>query len=56
MDGRSEELIINMIEWAIDVSADTTRDLIRASGITSEELSAIGYDVENFPELHSFIS
>ena len=51
---REEELLINSIEHAIEVSKGYTRDLIRASGITPEELDAIGYDEVNFPELHAW--
>lgn len=41
---RLEELVINAIEWAIEVSEQTARDLIAGMGITSEELESIGYD------------
>ena len=49
---RYEELLINAIEWAVNVSEQLTEDLIRAMGITSDELSAIGYDKDNFPAMH----
>lgn len=52
---RQEELLINAFEWAINVSEQVTHDLIRATGITSDELSAIGYDKKNFPKLHEWI-
>ena len=51
---RYETLIINALEWAINVSEQATCDLIRAMGITSEELSAIGYDEDNFPKMHGY--
>lgn len=49
---RLEECLINAIEWAIQVGEQATHDLIRGIGITSDELDAIGYDAENFPEMH----
>lgn len=49
---RYEELIINALEWAINESESTTRNLIRGMGITPEELDAVGYDETNFPDMH----
>lgn len=49
---RYETLLINAIEWAVNVSEQHTKDIIRAMGITSDELSAIGYDKDNFPAMH----
>lgn len=54
-ESRKEELLINALEWAVNVSEQATHDLIRATGITSEELSEIGYDKENFPQMHKWI-
>ena len=51
---RYETLIINTLEWAVNVSEQVTCDIIRAMGITSDELSAIGYDEDNFPKMHSY--
>lgn len=51
---RLETLLINAIEHAIDVSEQYTHDIIRAIGITSDELESIGYDKENFPMLHTW--
>ena len=51
-DKRLEELVINALEWAIEVSKQTTRDLIVSMGITPEELYTIGYDKENFASMH----
>ncbi len=51
---RIEELIINALEWAINVSEQATKDLIRAMEITSDELDEIGYDKENFPKMHEW--
>ena len=51
---RYEEMLINAIEHAINVSKTYTRDIIRAIGITPEELEEIGYDCVNFPELHAW--
>lgn len=51
---RYEDLLINALEWAINVSKQQTHDLIRAMGITSDELSSIGYDSANFPEMHAW--
>ena len=51
---RMKELLINAIERAIDVSEQATHDIIRAMGITSDELDAIGYDKENFPNMHEW--
>ncbi len=55
-NNRLEELLIDSIEWATEVSQQATHDLIRSIGITSEELEEIGYDIENFPEMHSYIN
>ena len=49
---RYEALLINATEWAVNISEQHTKDIIRAMGITSDELSAIGYDKGNFPEMH----
>lgn len=51
---RYETLIIFALEWAINVSEQVTCDLIRAMGITSDELSAIGYDEDNFLKMHGY--
>ncbi len=51
---RYENLVINAIEWAVNVSEQHTYDLIRAMGITSEELSTIGYDEDNFPKMYEW--
>lgn len=51
-NGRLEELCINALEWAIEHSEQTTHDLIRGMGITSDELEKIGYEKENFPSMH----
>lgn len=51
---RKDELLINAIEWAIYVSEQVTHDLIRAMGITSDELSELGYDSINFAEMHEW--
>ncbi len=53
---RLEELLINAIEWAINVSEQATHDILRASGITSDELNAIGYDKDNFPKMHEWVN
>lgn len=52
---RLMELITNVIEWGIEVSEDTTHDLLRGMGITSEELEEIGYEQENFPKMHEWV-
>ena len=52
---RLEDMLIDAFEWAINVSEQVTEDLIRATGITSEELTSIGYDRENFPKMHECI-
>ena len=49
---RYETLLINAIEWAVNISEQHTKDIIRAMGITSDELSAIGYDEDNFSVMH----
>ena len=54
-NNRFEELLINVFEWAINVSEQLSLDMVKASGITSDELSDIGYEKENFPSLHSII-
>ena len=51
---RLQQLLINAIEWSIEVSEQQTHDQIRAMGITSEELEEIGYEKENFPQLHEW--
>ena len=53
-NNRTEELLINAIEWAINISEQTTHDIIRAIGITSDELDIIGYDKENFHDMHEW--
>lgn len=52
---RAVELIINAIEWAIEVSEDTTRDVLRAMGITEQELKQIGYDGEDFDNFRALV-
>ena len=54
MDYDYEKLLINAFEWAINDADQTTKDLIHATGISSEQLTAIGYDKENFPQLHEW--
>lgn len=54
-ENRLQELLINAFEWAINCSEQITRDLISATGITSEELDEIGYDKNNFPDMHGYI-
>lgn len=49
---RIEELLINAFEGAINDSTRATIDLINVTGITSEELEELGYEKENFPDLH----
>ena len=49
---RTEELLINAFEGAINDSTRATIDLINVTGITSEELEELGYEKENFPDLH----
>ena len=49
---RYEELLINVFEWAINISEQATYDLIQAAEITSKELGEIGYDKANFREMH----
>ena len=53
-DARMEDLVINALEWAIEVGKQATEDLIHGMGITSAELEEIGYDKENFPEMHKW--
>lgn len=43
------------IKRADDAGEVWNRDLLRALEVTSEELEAIGYDRENFPELHEML-
>lgn len=52
-EGRLEELLINAIEHAVMVSEQYTHDLVKAIGITSDELDKIGYDKTNFPSMHA---
>lgn len=51
-EDRLENLLIKCFEWSIEVGGQHTEDLIRATGITSKELDAIGYPKDEFPELH----
>lgn len=51
-NNRLTEMLINAIEWGSDVSETVTHDLIRAIGITSDELETIGYDKQEFPLMH----
>jgi len=53
-NNRTEELLINAIEWAINISEQATHDIIRAIGITSDELDTIGYDKENFHDMYEW--
>ena len=53
--GRMEDLLIGAFEWAINVSEQATHDLIRATGITSSELTTLGYDKVNFPKMHEWV-
>ena len=55
-NSRLKELLINAIEWSMDVSEQHTHDLLRATGITSHELEIIGYDKENFENIHRFVN
>lgn len=52
---RIEILLINAIEWAVNVSEQSTHDILRAIGITNDELTAIGYDEENYPKMHTWV-
>lgn len=52
---RYEELLINSLEHAINTSEQATKDLIRAMRIMPDELDEIGYDKENFPEMHKWV-
>ena len=52
---RYETLLINIFEGAINSkNEDSVRYLITDSGITSEELSVIGYDEDDFPQMHEW--
>lgn len=53
---RLEELLINIFEDAIDSSEEKTKELVSHSGITSKELESIGYERDNFPEMHTWIN
>ena len=53
-EGRNKQMIIDAIEWAINVSEQIACDLIRGMGITSDELNFIGYDKNDFPALHKY--
>lgn len=55
-NNRLKELLINAIEWSIEVSEQHTHDLLRATRITSHELEIIGYDKENFENIHEFVN
>ena len=54
-EGRLTELLINAFEWAIEVSENATNDLIRFTGITSDELKKIGYEKVSFPSMHNAV-
>lgn len=54
-ESRLIHLVLNAIEWAIEVSDDTTHDLLRGMGVTSDELEELGYEKENFPEMHKWV-
>lgn len=53
---RARQLVLDAIEWAIEISEQTTHDLLRGMGITSDELEEIGYEKETFPEMHEWVS
>lgn len=48
-------MLINAFDWAFEVSEDAVHDLIRATGITSEELEDIGYERESFESMHQAV-
>ena len=52
---RLMHMVLDAIEWAIEVSDDTTHDLLRGMGITSDELEELGYEKEEFPEMHKWV-
>ena len=54
-EARLMHLVLNAIEWAIEVSDDTTHDLLRGMGVTSDELEELGYEKENFTEMHKWV-
>lgn len=49
---RLEDIIIKAFEHAIDVSEQATFDLIKATDMCRHELTAIGYDEDNYPDMH----
>lgn len=51
---RIEELLVKAFEHSIEVSKQATHNLINATKITSNELEEIGYEKENFPEMHEW--
>ena len=51
---RMESMLIKSFELAINTSEEATKALIRATGITSDELTLIGYDEDNFPKMHEW--
>lgn len=53
-NGRMEELLINALEWVIEIGDDATHDLIHNMNISSDELEEIGYEKENFPKMHEW--
>lgn len=53
---RLETMLIAAIEHAVECSEQHTHDLLKAIGISSEELEAICYDKENYPKMHEWIA
>ena len=39
------DILINTLDWASEVSEQLLNDLIKASGITDEELNELGFNV-----------
>lgn len=53
---RLEKSLTNILEYAVNTRADILPDILRASEMTSDELAALGYEEENFPELYKIIA
>lgn len=49
---RSEELLVNALVYVDAVSRQYSYDFVKATGITSPELEALGFEREYYPLMH----
>ena len=49
---RLETLLVNILEYTVNVCPNILPDLIRVSTMSSDELTRLGYEKGDFPILH----